>query len=421
MIIVNRNAVKALKLACRCAISLLTIIFVFMSCSEDSVSPEPSPADQFPVMCISYYDNSNGDLKFSINNDGFWGEPKVVVSSVHDVGQWPSLALDAEGHPHISYYDATRGNLKYVSENNCRCGWDIETIDFVGGIGSYASLALDAEGQPHISYYDGTNGALKYAAKKSGSWIIEIIDNTGTVGTFTSLALDAQRNPHISYCDNGNKDLKYASKTDGYWIIETVDPDGSVGLHTSLALDTQGDPHISYCEQNLGDPSQGTLIGALKYAVRKNGRWECTLIDRANGQFSSLILDDQGNPHISYYTCDMHYRLNQLPFECEFSLSYIPKYAVKIDGYWIQETIDEGYRNLLLRFCCCPSPFDCRCFWSMCTSIALDASGIPYISYYDWANGDLKCAMKVGSHWIVDTIDDEGDVGSYSSLASGHR
>jgi hypothetical protein len=51
------------------------------------------------------------------------------------------------------------------------------------------------------------------------------------------------------------------------------------------------------------------------------------------------------------------------------------------------------------------------------SSLALDSSGYPCISYYDITNGDLKYAFGTGSAWSIQTVDEAGDVGYYSSLA----
>ncbi len=50
------------------------------------------------------------------------------------------------------------------------------------------------------------------------------------------------------------------------------------------------------------------------------------------------------------------------------------------------------------------------------TSIALDISDNPHISYFDTTNGDLKYAKWDGNGWNNETVDSAGNVGWYSSL-----
>ena len=51
------------------------------------------------------------------------------------------------------------------------------------------------------------------------------------------------------------------------------------------------------------------------------------------------------------------------------------------------------------------------------TSLALDSSGNPHISYFDETNGHLKYAAKTGTVWTNETVDTAVNVGEYSSLA----
>ncbi|MBU4338818.1 BNR repeat-containing protein [Patescibacteria group bacterium] len=51
------------------------------------------------------------------------------------------------------------------------------------------------------------------------------------------------------------------------------------------------------------------------------------------------------------------------------------------------------------------------------TSLALDSSGNPHISYYEYSNGDLKYAKWIGTGWNIQTVDATGNTGYYTSLA----
>jgi PKD repeat protein len=171
---------------------------------------------------ISYYDSTNGDLKYARWMGSFWANQ--TIDSGGDVGKYTSIALDSNDYPHISYYDSTNGDLKYAKWTGS--SWTNETVDSVPNVGRATSIAIDNNDNPHISYYDASNKNLKYANKNGISWYSETVDSLGDVGRCTSLVLDSKTSPHIAYFDYGNWDLEYAKKVGDTLLYEWDFGDG---------------------------------------------------------------------------------------------------------------------------------------------------------------------------------------------------
>lgn len=118
-----------------------------------------------------------GDLGYASRHDGTWEVESVVTNAIG--GRFPSIALDGADRPHVVWLDiddtdTTRGFVRYgVLDNGV---WSIATIDtlenvslgFAGGR-KQVSIALDADGRPHVAY--GDRRLVKYAVRSGGDWI----------------------------------------------------------------------------------------------------------------------------------------------------------------------------------------------------------------------------------------------------------
>lgn len=333
----------------------------------------------------------------------------ATVDGGKGTGRYCSLAFNEYWEPGIAYYDFTQKNPKYASRTSR--GWNVETIDprvdtgyymalsynrinepnvvyfpdflgpsrdrpyaglhfaykrrgawnvvyaFVRGSVYSSSLALDRDGYPHIAYMDKRDRAFKHCYWNGSYWTIEQFATVKVINMDmpmeVCIAINSKNLPVIAYHDPGKRSLQYAYKqNDGTWAVETVDREEAplaAGLYLSLALDKGDVPHLGYYVRNQK---------SLKYAHKKDKKtWETAIVDKDGdvGQYNSIDIDRDGNPHIAYVDCT----------------GGIIRYASQQKEKWsIRKTNCQGYYP----------------------SLKLDIRGLPYIAFYDRITDCLRIA-----------------------------
>ncbi len=232
---------------------------------------------------------------------------------------------------------------------------------------------------------------------------ITIPDPAHDVGRYTSLALDSAGNPVVSYQERSYY-LKLLHCNDpncagGDESVTAPDANGPVGYDTSLELDAQGNPVVSYYHHYAYYPAPDVLEYNDELKVLHCNDPNCAGGDESiatpdashAGQYNSLALDSAGNPVVSYFDS---WNGDLKVLHCD---------DPNCGGNESSTTPDSAGRV------------------GAHTSLVLDSVGNPVIAYLGITNEDLKvmhcndpnCA---GGNESIMSPDTGGQVGEFASL-----
>lgn len=209
---------------------------------------------------VSYYSDTDTSLRVAEYSSfpplyGTSAWPWTTVDNTADVGKYTSIALDNSNNIYVSYFDETNANLKFA--RRISGVWSTTIVDNAGSVGWDTSIALNASNNPRISYYDITNQDLKFGFSNGGAWTVSTLESAGNVGEYSHLVYDSSNNPHIVYYDRTNSRIRWAKGPIGYWTSQTV-ASGAVGPQANMAVDPALNPHFAYYDSSARD---------LKYAI----------------------------------------------------------------------------------------------------------------------------------------------------------
>ncbi|MEN2998020.1 MAG: hypothetical protein ABDH28_03170, partial [Brevinematia bacterium] len=204
------------------------------------------------------------------------------------------LAYRKEKDKVVFYFDSTKfkngknrivvsvtdrvGNMAEVSLVVYIDNWFEEVVDKTFGAGFHIASFLDEEKNIYIAYYNIELKNLFFGLKRSGSdkWEIQVVDKDVNSGKYPSIFVDRFDRIHISYAYVNEKwddeDLRYAVKEGKEWKVVTLDQQDKAGRYTSIVVDDRGVPHISYYNYT---------VGSLRYITYniKMERWEVSVPD----------------------------------------------------------------------------------------------------------------------------------------------
>ena len=206
-------------------------------------------------------------------------------------------------------------------------------------------------------------------------------------GTKPALALTSDDTPYVAYMLEAQDGfVKSAVLRGESWDISTV-AEGYFYGPLDIATGPDDIPHVTYHDHQA--PTFLRDKGDAAYAVLRNGEWQVDAVFDLghDGWDNRIVIDGEGLPHMSAIDPK------------EFGGVGVEYYGLDESGNWTVESVGSGPQT-----------------YKYATSVAVDPSGNPHVTFYDQSGKDLALASRNGSAWTIDAVSTEGETGLFSSL-----
>jgi hypothetical protein len=314
-------------------------------------------------------------------------------------------------------------------------GWKVEIVDDGQGtdVGMFTSMAIDRSGNFHIGYFNASTSSLQYSyrGRQDQKWSKMAVERDA--GTFVSLVADSQGFPHLTYNSPVRRGVRYAYWDGKQWHIQLIDP-VATQFTTSIQLDASGNPRIAYFESTHTNKGNGAK---LKYAYFDGTSWftRTVALRPRQGVYNSLAIDPSGQTHIAfaesshveYATYDgSQWQYEEIDSTTGTDASAGLGLTLALDATGVPQLayFDPGKKTL--KYASKKSGV-----WKTevveqlsgtpkfpdGASIRLDSGGQPHIAYYDSGSGVLKYAVRQDEKWTIEIVDQKGNVGMSPSLS----
>ena len=310
-----------------------------------------------------------------------------VVATDVDNSRPLSLAVDSLGRRHIVYVYADV--IHYAVYEN-RTWNERATIPLGSGFtnnGGYLDIAVDYRNYAHICYTKIDSGGKAnlfyalYTTSLSTGNALDIAD----AGYYCSIDVNEGGYPSIAYFERATTSLKLLKRGRLVWNAaeEVVNVNRNYYNFISLKTASTGYPHVAYCTHTSEVLNECT---SLNYSFYDGSSWRHEVVDNTagTGYYPSLAISPLGTVKISYHLLNSSLRITSR--------------SSTLPVTWNNVAIQTGDVGLY-------------------SSLAIDASDVSHIAYYDETNSRGKYAHVTSTTTTIETLESTGAAGTYTSLA----
>lgn len=241
---------------------------------------------------------------------------QIADNTAGIVGVSTALAIGTDGLPIVAHEaDGVTLRVTHCGDPACVLGNQSTIVDGGGpAVGEFPAIAIGADGLPVISHYNGTDQALRIThcgtlTCSNGNTSTTVDDTSSNVGFLPSIAIGRDGLPIVSYWDNTADALRVTHCGNVLCNSQNRsttldDPIGGAGRQSSIAIGSDGLPLISHggsssaritrCSDLLCASGQTVVLNRLFQGVSRT-----SLAIGADGLPLVAILESTGTLYVA--------------------------------------------------------------------------------------------------------------------------